>query len=117
MGSAVATVMDHQSLPPLPSGEEIRFDGVNTTGDWYLPNDTSATNHLRSSSWSPPDGSPAAVSTSHTTTVINQRSMWWFGTVPRRAAAKGQYSFIYRTAPHQETRPTKLLSAFVTHAV
>lgn len=43
--------------------------------------------------------------------------MWWFDTVLRRTAPKGHYSFIYRTAPHQEPDLPELLSAFVTYVV
>ena len=56
-----------------------------------------------SSSRSPPDASPGAFSSSLTTTVFSQRSMRRLEASPRRAAPKGQQSFISRTAPHQET--------------
>ena len=56
-----------------------------------------------SSSRSPPDASPGAFSSSLTTTVFSQRSMRRLEASPRRAAPKGQQSFISRTAPHQGT--------------
>ena len=58
-----------------------------------------------SSSRSPPDASPDAFSSSLTTTVFSQRSMRRLEASPRRAAPKGQQSFISRTAPHQENSP------------
>src|SRR6266540_5593954 len=42
------------------------------------------------SSWSPPDASHDAFSTSLTTTVFSQRSRWRFEASPRRTAPKGQ---------------------------
>src|SRR5512132_3889309 len=59
----------------------------------------------RSSSWSPPDVSRTPFPTSLTTTVFSQRSMWWFGTSPRRAVPKG-HTFIFRAAPHHDALPT-----------
>ena len=66
---------------------------------------TFSTPQQRSPSWSPPDTSTGAFSTSLTTTVFSQRSMWWFEASPRRAAPKGQ-TFISHAAPHQEALPT-----------
>src|SRR6266542_2189450 len=76
--------------------------------------DTSSAVHSRSSSWSPPDASTDAFSSSLTTTVINQRSMRWFDISPRRATSKG-HTFITCTAPHQETPLRHPPSAFVAH--
>src|SRR6266511_1808709 len=76
--------------------------------------DTSSAVHSRSSSWSPPDASTDAFSSSLTTTVINQRSMRWFDISPRRATSKG-HTFITCTAPHQETPLRPPPSAFVAH--
>ena len=65
--------------------------------------DTSSAVRLRSPSRSPPDAINRAVSSSLTTTVINQRSMRWFDASPRRATPKGHQSFISRTAPQSIT--------------
>ena len=65
--------------------------------------DTSSAVRSRSPSRSPPDAISRAVSSSLTTTVINQRSMRWFDASPRRATPKGQQSFISCTAPRSIT--------------
>ena len=54
--------------------------------------DTSTAVRGYSSSWSPPDTSTGAFSTSLTTTVFSQRSMWWFEASARPATSKGQPS-------------------------
>src|SRR6185312_14809593 len=51
-------------------------------------NDTSTAVRGYSSSWSPPDTSNDAFSTSLTTTVFSQRSMWWFEAPARPATPK-----------------------------
>jgi len=55
----------------------------------FLNLDASAVVHSRSSSRSPPDDSPAAFSSTLTTTVFNQRSSRWFDTIPRKDDAEG----------------------------
>src|SRR6478672_7090489 len=55
-------------------------------------NDTSTAVRGYSSSWSPPDTSNDAFSTSLTTTVFSQRSMWWFEAPARPATPKGHPS-------------------------
>ena len=50
-----------------------------------------------------------AFSTSLTTTVFSQRSMWWFGASPRRATPKGQ-TFISCTAPNKSRNALPLHS-------
>jgi len=52
--------------------------------------DTSTAVRGYSSSWSPPDTSKDAFSTSLTTTVFSQRSMWRFEASARPATPKGQ---------------------------
>ena len=49
--------------------------------------------------------SPGAFSTSFTTTVFSQRSMWWFDASPRRATPKGQPSSLvqHRYSEHLPT--------------
>ena len=54
--------------------------------------DTSTAVRGYSSSWSPPDTSKDAFSTSLTTTVFSQRSMWRFEASARPATPKGQPS-------------------------
>src|SRR5215475_4808523 len=79
--------------------------------------DTSTAVRGYSSSWSPPDTSRAPFSTSLTTTVFSQRSMWWFEASARPATPKGQTFISYRT-PIPES-PTYLHpdphSSFVAH--
>jgi len=70
----------------------------------------------RSSSWSLPDASPGAFSSSLTTTVFSQRSMRWFEASPHRAAPEGHNP--PSSAQHRIRSPTyiKAPSAFGTHA-
>ena len=67
--------------------------------------DTSTAVRLRSPSWSPPDTSPGAFSSSLTTTVFSQRSMRRFDASPEGRRRRAT-TFITRTAPHQEGLPT-----------
>ncbi len=55
----------------------------------FLNLDASTVVHSRSSSRSPPDDSPAAFSSTLTTTVFSQRSSRWFDTIPRKDDAEG----------------------------
>src|SRR5207249_4504646 len=68
--------------------------------------DTSTAVRLRSPSWSPPDTSTGAFSSSLTTTVFSQRSMRRFDASPRRAAPKGHNLHHLHSTAHQEGRPT-----------
>ena len=69
------------------------------------------------SSWSPPDASNDAFSTSLTTTVFNQRSTRWFEASPRRAAPKGQPSSLAQHHFQEPRLHQRLPSAFVAHQV
>jgi hypothetical protein len=73
-----------------------------------------STPQQRSPSWSPPDTSTGAFSTSLTTTIFSQHSMWWFEASPRRTAPKGQ-TFISHAAPHQEALLHQAPSPFLAH--
>src|ERR1039457_7247272 len=60
-----------------------------------------------------------AFSTSLTTTVFSQRSMWWFETIPHRTIPEGQQSPISRRVPALiRCLPTDHpLSAYVAHVL
>ena len=59
-----------------------------------------------------------AFSTSLTTTVFSQRSMWWFEASARPATPKGQTFISCRTSIHDFSLPTSSLrSSFVAHVV
>ena len=102
--------------PPGSSRAFLLRPGFDAT---YLSYDTSTAiphGDCAPSFRSPPDASRAPFSTSLTTTVFSQRSMWWFEASHRRATPKGQ-TFISCTAPHQESPylQTELPSTFVAH--
>src|SRR4029077_4159901 len=75
--------------PPDSSRADLLHPGFDVT---LLSNDTSAAipenEDCAPSSRSPPDASPYAFSTSLTTTVFSQRSMWWFAASLRESGCE-----------------------------
>src|SRR3954453_324916 len=78
--------------------------------------DALSTVRSRSPSWSLPDSSHAAFSSSLTTTVFSQCSTRWLDISPTQGDIEGPQTFIFYIASLQEDLPTlSPLSAFVAH--